>query len=169
MRRMFGKLAIAAVAALWPAYGMAGEAEDKAAAQDIAAMLRDSGQMQDYSVGVKYKNGTVWLNGRVTSQEQMQSALSLVSDAPGVDQIVNNLAVAPGKGQVAQQPVASRVQRASAAMAQPIPATARPGGASRAGGGATGRRGAPRPIARTAAMAPAGYTPLEGGEAMGHM
>ena len=32
-----------------------------------------SGKMRDYSVGVKFKDGTVWLAGRVTSEAQMQT------------------------------------------------------------------------------------------------
>jgi hypothetical protein len=166
MQRMFKTLAVAAVAALLPAYASAGETEDRAAAQEIATMLRDSGQMQDYNVGVKYKNGTVWLNGRVTDGEQLQTALKLVSDAPGVEQIVNNMAVAPGKNAAQQQPVASRARQAGSQMAQPIPAAAsgRANLASATTMPRTPQRGTPRPMARTTAS-PAGYTQLDRGPA----
>ncbi len=93
MRRMLLGLAIAAIAATAPHWCLAGEQEDVAAVQEIARILRDSGRMQKYSVGVKYSKGTVWLAGRVTSKAQMQAALEVVSEVDGVQQIVNNLQV----------------------------------------------------------------------------
>ena len=97
--------AIATIAALAPALGFGGEQQDKAAAEQIAAVLRDSGQMQNYAVGVKYKNGTVWLSGRVTNQQQMQNALQIVGDIDGVEQIVNSLSVTQPGGPILKQPL----------------------------------------------------------------
>ena len=74
----------------------ADDEEDRAAAQQIADMLRDSGQIRNYNIAVKYKDGMVRLDGRVTSQEQMNSALMLVSDLDNVQQIVNGLTIGPG-------------------------------------------------------------------------
>jgi len=93
MRRILFHGIIATLALLAPAGVLAGEREDKATAEQIAAVLRDSGKMRGYSVGVKYKNGTVWISGRVTSEQQMQTALQVISDLDGVEQIVNNLEV----------------------------------------------------------------------------
>ena len=73
----------------------ADEPDDKAIAQQIATVLRDSGQMKAYSIGVKYKEGTAWLAGRVTSKEQAAAALQIVSNMDGVEQIVNNLTIGP--------------------------------------------------------------------------
>ena len=81
---------------------MASDRDDKAFAEQIATMMRDSGKMQNYSVGVKYKDGTVWLSGRVTSNQQMQTALQIVSDLEGVQQIVNGLQVT---GSTLKQPM----------------------------------------------------------------
>ena len=92
MRTVFTCLAIAALVAT-PAISRAGEQQDKAAAEQIATILRDSGQMQNYSVGVKYKSGTVWLSGKVANNQQMQTALDVVGDIEGVKQIVNNMTV----------------------------------------------------------------------------
>ena len=67
-------------------------------------VLRDSGRLQHYSVGVKFKDGTVWLKGRVTSEAQEQAALEVVSEIGGITQIVNNLevqAAAPNEATVA--------------------------------------------------------------------
>lgn len=115
MRRILFKCAIATIAALAPSLALAGDREDKAAAEQIATILRDSGKMQNYSVGVKYKNATVWLSGRVTSEQQMQNALSVVSDIEGVEQIVNNMTVSPTKGGAVKKASANR--RASATSA----------------------------------------------------
>lgn len=92
MKRTFG-LAIAMIAALGPTWLLAGEQEDKAFAKQIANSLKESGEMRDYSVGVKCKDGTVWLAGRVTDQKQLSTALRVVSDIDGVNQIVNNMMV----------------------------------------------------------------------------
>ena len=111
MPRIFLTFATAAIA-LAPLVALAGDREDKATAEQIAVVLRDSGQMQNYSVGVKYKNGTVWLSGRVASNQQMQAALAVISDIEGIEKIVNNLEVA--KGAAAKAGMARRVSATSA-------------------------------------------------------
>jgi hypothetical protein len=119
MRHLLFGWTIAACAVLAPAIAMAGDREDKATADEIAALLRDSGRMQNYSVGVQYKNGTVWLSGRVSSEKQMQAALQVISDIEGVSQIVNSLEVAKTNGRK-QTPGASKTtgnRRASATSA----------------------------------------------------
>lgn len=93
MQRMLFAAALAVAAVCAPCWCQAGETEDKDAAQQIARYLRDSGRLQHYSLGVKFKDGTVWLAGQVTSEAQMQTALQLVSNIEGVTQIVNNLEV----------------------------------------------------------------------------
>lgn len=93
MRRKLFAVAVAAIATLATASLRAAEQDDKAAAQRIATVLRDSGKMKGYSIGVKYKEGTAWLAGRVTSKEQAATALDIVSNTEGVDQIVNNLTI----------------------------------------------------------------------------
>jgi hypothetical protein len=113
-------LSCAALAVLVPALSWAGEREDKSTADQIAALLRDSGRMQNYSVGVQYKNGTVWLSGRVTSDQQKQAALDIVSDIQGVEQIVDSLEIgraAARKGAKTAKGAANRRVSASADMA----------------------------------------------------
>jgi hypothetical protein len=63
-------------------------------------------------MNVKYHEGTVWLEGRVSSNQQMQAALSVVSDIEGVNQIVNNMTVS----KAASKPAARRVSATSADM-----------------------------------------------------
>jgi hypothetical protein len=107
MRRNLFALAVATVTTLTSVTLMADEAEDKAIAQQIAATLRDSGKMQGYSVGVKFKNGTAWLSGRVTSKEQAAAALLIASNVEGVEQIVNNLTIGPTSSEAGQSSRAS--------------------------------------------------------------
>lgn len=62
-------------------------------AEQIAKDLRQSGQMRDYKIGVKYQQGTVWLVGRVNSEQQLTTALNVVMQSPHVERVVNNLSV----------------------------------------------------------------------------
>ncbi len=78
-------VAIALASAAW--------AGNQQVAEQIAQSLRQSGQMQDYKIGVKYQQGTVWLVGRVASEQQLTTALNLVMQLPHVDRVVNNLSV----------------------------------------------------------------------------
>jgi len=110
MRRMIIGLALAVLAIGPPSQVRANDAEDKAAAQEIADLLRDSGKIRNYNVGVKFKAGTVWLEGRVTSEAQMNEALMLVSDLDEVTQIVNNLTIGP----------AAKAQKAKSSKRVPI-------------------------------------------------
>jgi len=113
MRRTLFTWAILAVAALAPAMALGDDNEDKAIAQEIATVLRDSGRLKNYSVGVKYRNGTVWLSGRVTSEKQLKNALDVVSNLEGVEQIVNNMSVGSGASMGLKQPKANAARRTS--------------------------------------------------------
>jgi hypothetical protein len=90
MQKMIRRLAIVAIAALWPAIATAADQE---AAQRIASALRTSGQFVDYSIGIKFDNGTAWLLGRVANDEQRQLAISLVEQMDGVTKVVDKLEV----------------------------------------------------------------------------
>ena len=103
MRRISWGAAILAIAAVLPTLALAGDQRDEAMAENIATVLRDSGRMKNYSVGVKYKGGRVWLSGRVSNNQQMQTALEVISDMDGVDEIVNNMTISPGSKSL-QQP-----------------------------------------------------------------
>jgi hypothetical protein len=62
-------------------------------AQDIASSLKTSGKLSGYSIGVKYKDGTAWLRGHVSSEKQRQAALDVVRKHDRVSNVVENLAV----------------------------------------------------------------------------
>ena len=69
----------------------AARADDLAGA--VAAKLRESGALAGYKVNVKAKSGTVWLEGRVADQKQLAAAVSLAENTPGVERVVNRLAI----------------------------------------------------------------------------
>jgi hypothetical protein len=172
MRRTLLTWAVVTIAAFVPAVTLAEDAQDKAVAEQIATVMRDSGYLKNYSVGVKYRNGTVWLSGRVTSDEQMEAALGIVSNLEGVEQIVNSLDVAQGSSGL-QQPVRTKsmARRTSfddgSGMQAEAPAEVGPGQPMPAEGGVTpagyrrlGRKKFMRPMAMYAGGAgapPAAY------------
>ena len=93
MRRLLVGLVVAAATVLVPVFALAGNQE---VAEKIAVSLRQSGQLKTYKVGVKYQDGTAWLRGQVSSREQMNTALRLVFQTPGVTRVVNDLTIGPG-------------------------------------------------------------------------
>ncbi len=92
MRRLFYVLTVAAAVLVLPTLAMAGNQQ---VAEQVAANLRQSGQLQGYKVGVKFQEGTAWLRGRVASHEQMNAALRVAFQTEGVERVVNNLTVDP--------------------------------------------------------------------------
>jgi hypothetical protein len=98
MRRML-MVCVAAAAALFSGMVWAGNQET---AEQIASNLRKSGQLTDYRIAVKFQDGTAWVQGRVRDQDQMNRALKLVFQTPGVTRVVNDLAV--GNDQTAEAP-----------------------------------------------------------------
>jgi osmotically-inducible protein OsmY len=90
MRRFIFQWALVAIAGLAPALAFA---QGPGVAQQIADALRDSGRLQDYNINIKYKQGTAWLEGSVTSPEQMSAAMDVAREVPGVTRVVNEMAV----------------------------------------------------------------------------
>jgi len=92
MRRILTGFTVAAILAAIPTLAVAGNQE---IADQITDSLRKSGRMSDYAVGVKYQDGTAWLRGRVSSEEQMATAITIAFKTRGVTSVVNELSVAP--------------------------------------------------------------------------
>jgi hypothetical protein len=91
MRRLLTSFVVTAIAAIVPTLALAGNQE---VAEQIAHRLGHSGQMSDYKIGVKYQDGTAWLCGRVSSEEQMNMALRLTFQISSVNRVINELTVA---------------------------------------------------------------------------
>ncbi|NQU25544.1 MAG: BON domain-containing protein [Candidatus Nealsonbacteria bacterium] len=117
MRRLLTGLVVATTTALLPVFASAGNQE---VANQIAKNLRDSGELSNYKIGVKFQDGTAWLSGLVTSQQQMTAALHQVFKTSNVDRVVNDLKIDPGE-MVEVTPVvaksARRMQPADGALA----------------------------------------------------
>ena len=102
MRCCLAGVLLAAVAAMLPAEATAGNQQT---AERIALALKQSGRLRNYRIAVLYQNGTVWLKGNVATQEQMNTALELAFETPGVSRTVNHLAVTSGDTlQAAERP-----------------------------------------------------------------
>src|SRR5215471_13261622 len=73
-------------------------ADDKAMAQTIGNQLKESGQLHDYRVGVKYHEGTAVLTGSVANERQLATAIGLTQRMDGVSRVVNHLTIASPSG-----------------------------------------------------------------------
>jgi hypothetical protein len=124
MRHLFWCVTLTAAAWAAPQWGVAGETEDTDTAQRVAKSLRDSGRVKDYRIGVKCKDGSVWLAGSVTSDKQMQAALEVATETQGVQRIINNLEVKRG-AKPAAPATSGLVSQASAQTPLPMAAAAK--------------------------------------------
>jgi hypothetical protein len=121
MRRLFTGFVVALTIGLVPWLALAGNQE---VAEKIVKSLHSGGQLHHYKIGVKFQDGTTWLRGQVCSEEQMKLAVDLVSKMDGVQQVVNNLTVAPPAPAAAaalQQPGSVAALQAGPAAQSPAP------------------------------------------------
>ncbi|MEM9658618.1 MAG: BON domain-containing protein, partial [Planctomycetota bacterium] len=79
--------------------------DDRAAAQQIARDMKESGLLQDYRVGVKFQNGVAWLMGTVTSREQKAVAEEIARQSYGVNRVVSKLEIEPTDSTELAEPV----------------------------------------------------------------
>jgi len=114
MRSMLRIVAVAAIATLVPALTLA---DNQEIADQIAAKLRESGQLSDYKIAVKYHNGTAWLKGRVRNQQQMNSALKTAFGINAVTRVVNQLTT--GSSALAKPPARPLTKTPSPANSTP--------------------------------------------------
>jgi len=112
MRRLYVGLVVAATTVLVPIWALA---DNQQVAEQVAANLQRSGQLESYKIGVKYQDGTAWLRGRVSSLDQMNKALTLAFQTPGVTRVVNDLTIS--SGDEAAEPKAPQVQQTAGAVA----------------------------------------------------
>lgn len=79
MRRFVMTALVALAAGASPAMLRAEDSNpNQQAAQKICTQLRDSGQLGGRKVGVRYLNGTVWLQGQVADREHYNKVLEAV-------------------------------------------------------------------------------------------
>ncbi|MCX7430689.1 MAG: BON domain-containing protein, partial [Planctomycetia bacterium] len=96
-------------------------------AGSVAAKLRESGSLAGYRVNVKAKSGTVWLEGRVADQKQLAAAMSLAENTPGVERVVNRLAIGKQAESAGGTPTLSMPSSAWGVVGMPSPAAAKKG------------------------------------------
>ncbi len=118
MRRDVFRLAILSLALL----GASGvQADDQQIAQQIIEKLqteKKAGALKGFSIDLQVDEGTVWLSGRVASEQQQMKALDLARRVSGVKQVVNDLTVAEPPSRPA---VAAQAAAAAPAYADPGP------------------------------------------------
>jgi hypothetical protein len=102
-------MVVAVATAVAPLGALAGNQE---VAEQIGANLRSSGQLHGYKIGVKFQDGTAWLRGTVAEHAQLDAALKIVSQTPGVKNVISNVVIA-GES---QEPV-GQLQPVTGAMA----------------------------------------------------
>jgi BON domain len=86
--------ALVAVAVLSPAAVVTAQSADASVmAQRIGSRLKESGQLRDYRVGIKFVDGVACLTGTVTSLEQAETAIRLTRQVEGVTHVVNDLSI----------------------------------------------------------------------------
>ena len=93
----------AAAALMWPGLAEAAEPSAKEMAQRVADTLRESGELSNYRVGVKYQDGVAWLLGSVTSKEQANTASRLTGK---IDRVHAN---SQGRGRRHERRLASAI------------------------------------------------------------
>ena len=85
MRRFVMTALVALAAGTMPAMVRADEANpNTAAAKKVCAQLRESGQLGGRRIDVRYLDGTIWLQGKVASQEQYNKIIAAVMLTPSV-------------------------------------------------------------------------------------
>jgi hypothetical protein len=89
--------------------------EESAMAQHIGQELKASGQLQNYRIGIEYRDGVAKLSGSVTSEAQRNAAVQLARQIEGVSHVVSNLSY-PGETATS---AAFNAQVAAAAIEQP--------------------------------------------------
>ena len=125
-------------------------------AGSVAAKLRESGSLAGYKVNVKAKSGTVWLEGRVADQKQLAAAVSLAENTPGVERVVNRLAIGKQAESAGGTPAFSMPSSAWGVVGMPSPA---------AGKNASTPAAAAKSLAGAPQQAPRGLQDFGGQEA----
>lgn len=122
MRKLVYLIMLAA--ALVPAASVSAEtAVEKQMAQRIGTHLKQSGQLHNYRVGVKYHNGVATLGGSVANSEQRDLAIKLARQIKGVKQIDCKLQVADSSEQAASNSEPKAIQAKPAKPSQLGPAS----------------------------------------------
>ena len=117
-------LATAIVFALWPRHvalpprQTATELEDKRIAEEVDRVLDSSSALRRQDIGIKVRNGVVYLNGQVQTKEESDIAENLTYSVVGVGGIRNNIVVG-GKRFAPKQQAATNTSEPSTQQLAP--------------------------------------------------
>jgi hypothetical protein len=106
MRRYFFGLAMMALAMMAPAIA---RADDSQIARQIIERLqveKRAGNLKGFNIDLQVDEGTVWMSGKLASEQQRAKALDIARRIPGVKQVVNDLKVA---GEETKRPIRSEM------------------------------------------------------------
>jgi len=112
----------ALVAAIMAASFVTATARADDLAGTVAAKLRESGTLSGYRLNVKAKSGTVWLEGRVADQKQLEAAVSVAENTPGVERVVNRLSIGAQSAAASSSKGLGLPQSVWGAVGMPTPA-----------------------------------------------
>src|SRR5215212_2073393 len=112
MRKVFLALLAAALPAIT---ALADTPAEEQMAHRIGSQIKQSGQLHNYEIGVKFHDGVAFLEGKVTSPDQRMAAVRLAQHVKGVSRVECKLEISkPEKsGRDNQTNLASAIDTAS--------------------------------------------------------
>ena len=129
MRRYVFRLTFLALAALGTSVVLGNDQQIAKTIVEKLSAEKEAGNLKGFSIDLKVEtDGTVWLTGRVSSEEQRSLALNIAARVKGVKQVVNDLSIEKAPVKQAFTPVAHEVgtgvNGAEAAAPRPVSAPA---------------------------------------------
>ncbi|MGI8982780.1 MAG: BON domain-containing protein [Pirellulaceae bacterium] len=132
MRRYVFRLTFLALAALGTSVVLGNDQQIAKTIVEKLSAEKKSGNLKGFNIELNVEEGTVWLSGRVSSDDQRTAALEIARRVKGVKQVVNDLSVESAPVRQAFTPVAHEVGTgvngydAPAPMPLPAPAQLQP-------------------------------------------
>lgn len=119
-------------------------ADDAAIAKHLSKQLQTAqkvGNLRHFRIGVKVEEGTVWMKGRVASEEHRDLALDKARRVEGVKLVVNDIEVSP-VAQASAVEATTNIPKAAKSLGRQAPARIADARARNAAGVGTGVRAA---------------------------
>ena len=125
MRRYVFRLTFLALAALGTSVVLGNDQQIAKTIVEKLSAEKEAGNLKGFSIDLKVEtDGTVWLTGRVSSEEQRSTALNIAARVKGVKKVVNDLSVEKAPVKRAFTPVAHEIGTGvtgGEAYAAPVP------------------------------------------------
>ena len=91
MRRYVFRLTFLALAALGTSVVLGNDQQIAKTIVEKLSAEKKSGKLKGFNIELNVEEGTVWLSGRVSSDDQRTTALEIARRVKGVKQVVNDL------------------------------------------------------------------------------